>query len=204
MATLTAIASGYTGSSNFTISSSYPISRAYNNTSNTTYGRLTLSSRNGYSGIYFTGFDFSSIPSDATITGITAKVKVRVSSTSYVTSMTAQLYNGTTAKGSSTSCRSTTASTYTIASPGTWTRPELDNLRIYFYGKRSNGSTSPTFDIYGMEVTVTYTASEAMMYYKDNGTWKAASKVYQKVNGVWQEVTDLSTIDRTKNWVRGS
>ena len=203
MATVTALASNNTGRTGY--GSPTNIANAYTDTTSTNYAQLPLA-KNSTCGIYFTGFDFSSIPSNASITGITVKFKGCVTSTTsnIVSSATVQAYANTTAKGSSTSFKSTTVSVYEL-SVGTWTRAELDTLRIYVYTKCSNKASSSYYTrVYGMEVTVTYEEITQMLYYKNNGTWVPATKVYQKVSGAWVEVTDLSTIDRTKNWVRGS
>lgn len=152
---MTALPNSYTGMTNYAINSSYPISRAYTDTSSTTYAQLTCNQKNASHGIYFNGFDFSSIPSDATITSVVIKFKGMISSTTYITAATVQAYSGSTAKGSSTNYRTTSATTYTLNS-GTWTRDELDNLRIYVTATRGNRNNTCYSRIYGMEVTVNY------------------------------------------------
>ena len=146
--------SGYTGLSNLTTSSSYPISNGYTDTDSTTYARLTLSaSTAGY--LYFT-FDTSDIPSDATITSITAKARARVSSTSRVTSTVCQLYTGTTAKGSNTTFESTSSTNIVTLSVGSWSRSELNDLRMRIGGTGSSSSQSKYIYFYGAEVVVNY------------------------------------------------
>lgn len=155
MATLEVIPSGYTGSTGITASSSYPISNGYTDTDSTTYARLSLStSSTGY--LYYT-FDCSDIPSTATISSITAKAKVRVSSTSRVTSTQCQMFTGTTAKGSNVTFASTSSSNVVTLSPGSsWTRAELDDLRMKIGGTGSSSSQSKYIYFYGAEVTITY------------------------------------------------
>lgn len=155
MATATLIPSGYIGLTGMTINSSYPIGNGYANSSSTNYTRFDIStSTTGY--VYFT-FDTSSIPSNATISSVTAQFKARVGNTTRVTNTGAQLYTNTTAKGSSTAFASTTASVRSITA-GTWTRSELNNLRLYITGKGSSSSSSKRIDFYGADITVTYTA----------------------------------------------
>ena len=155
MATATLIPSGYTGLTGMTINSSYPIGNGYANSSSTNYTRFDIStSTTGH--VYFT-FDTSSIPSGATISSVTAQFKARVNNTSRVSSTGAQLYTGTTAKGSSTAFASTTASVRSITA-GTWTRSELSNLRLYITGRGSSSTSSKRIDFYGADITVTYTA----------------------------------------------
>ena len=41
------------------------------------------------------------------------------------------------------------------------------------------------------------------IYFKSNGDWVAASKVFKKVSGVWVEQTDLTSVfDSTKNYIK--
>ena len=162
MATIELNPSGYTGLSNLTTSSSYPISNGYDGTDSSTYARLSLStSSTGY--LYFT-FDTSGIPSVATIQSITGSVKVRVSSTSRVTSTVCQLYTGTTAKGSNVTFASTSSTNVVTLSPGSsWTRSELDDLRLRIGGTGSSSSQSKYIYFYGAEITITYvTASHTV------------------------------------------
>lgn len=43
-------------------------------------------------------------------------------------------------------------------------------------------------------IVVSASGGGSTLYFKQNGTWVAASKVYKKVNGTWTEVTDLTTL----------
>lgn len=99
---------GATGTSNLTTSSSYPSSNACTDSNSDTYARYTVS-RNTTGETYFT-FDVPSIPNGATITSVTATVKVYVNSTTYVTNTVCQLYSGTTAKGSNYTFANTSSS----------------------------------------------------------------------------------------------
>ena len=150
---VTLIPSGYTGLTGMTINSSYPIERGYTNADSTTYTRFDVTQSTTGS-VYFT-FDTSDIPSNATITSVSARGKARVSNTSRVSSTVMQLYANTTAKGSNRTFASTTASTQTIT-PGTWTRTELNNLRLKIGGTASSSSSSRRIDFYGADVTVNY------------------------------------------------
>lgn len=99
--------------------------------------------------IYYS-FDFSAIPSDATINSVACQVKGHAENTSRST-CNVQLYVGTsTAKGSASKFTSTSAQTLTLTT-GSWTRSEVADMRLRFeigyYGGLVNGAT----------VTVTYT-----------------------------------------------
>ena len=151
--TVTLIPSGNTGLTNASIDSGYPIDRGYTNADSTTYTRLNVTASRTAE-IYFT-FDTSSIPPGATITSVTANGKARVSSTTRITNTVMQFYSGSTAKGDNTAFASTTATKRTL-SPGSWTRSELNNLRLKVGGTASSSSSSKRIDFYGADVTVTY------------------------------------------------
>ena len=150
--------SGYTGLTSLTTTSSYPVTNGYTDSSSTTYARFTLStSRTGY--LYFT-FDTSDIPSGATIDSVACTVKVRVNSTSRVTSTKCQLYTGTTAKGSNSTFASTSTSHTVTLSTGTWTRSELNNLRLKIGATGSSSTQSKYIYFYGADVTIAYSYNE--------------------------------------------
>lgn len=156
MASVTLIPSGYTGLTNMSIDSGYPIDRAYTDATSTTYARFNLNASSTAS-VYLT-FDTSDIPDGATISSVTARGKARVSNTTRVTNTVMQLYAGSTAKGSNRTFANTTASTQTITA-GTWTLTELRNLQLKVGGTGSSSTSSKRIDFYGADVTVTYTAS---------------------------------------------
>ena len=159
MASITLVASGNTGLTGMTISGSYPITNAYDESSDTSnYARYSIStSTTGY--VYLT-YDTSDIPATATIQSVTAKARLRISNTSRVTNRVCQLYTGTTAKGSNTDFSSTSSGGTVInLSTGTsWTRSELTDLRMRIGGTGSSSTSSKYIYIYGTDITITYTA----------------------------------------------
>ncbi len=155
MATITIVPSSYTGLSNISNNTSYPLTNAYTNTSSTTYARFQTSTSGQYTGSIYYCFDTSEIPSGATINSVTMKGKWSVSSTSNITAMSVQASSGTTLKGSANTSRTTTATVYTL-SAGTWTRDELDDARIYVTFTRSSGGGSRYVYFYGAELIVDY------------------------------------------------
>lgn len=155
MASKTLVPSGYTGLSNMTIDSGYPIDRGYTDASSSTYTRFNITASRTAE-VYFT-FDTSNIPANATITSVSARGKARVSSTTRVSNTVMQFYSGTTAKGSNRTFASTTASTQTITA-GTWTRSDLNDLRLKIGGTASSSSSSKRIDFYGADITIEYTA----------------------------------------------
>lgn len=108
---------------------------------------------------YYT-VDTSSIPADAEIVEVTCSAKCYISTTTTnrVGTRQLQLFTGTTAKGTAgTVSTSTTAFNVTA---GTWTRSELNNMRVRVYGVRGTSNTSTTyyFRFYGATITIKYKA----------------------------------------------
>ena len=153
---VTLIPSGNTGLTGMTINSSYPITNGYYDSSHGSYTRFDVTqSTTGY--IYFK-FDTSDIPDNATITSISGNFKARVSNTSRVTNTVAQLCTGTTTKGSNVSFGNTTASVRAL-SPGSassWTRANLNDLRLKIGGTASSSTSSKRIDFYGADITIEY------------------------------------------------
>lgn len=159
MASVTLVASGNTGLTGMTISGSYPISNAYDSSSDTSsYARYSIStSTTGY--VYLT-YDTSDIPTTATIQSVVAKARLRISNTSRVTNRVCRLYTGTTAKGSNTDFSSTSSggTVITLSTGTSWTRSELNDLRMRIGGTGSSSTSSKYIYIYGTDITITYTA----------------------------------------------
>jgi len=151
--------SGYTNLTSLTTTNSYPVTNGYTNTSSTTYARLSIAS--GATGHLYYTFDTSTIPENAEITGVSGQVKIRVNNTSYVTSTRCQLYAGTTAKGGNTTFASTSTSNIITLNTGTWTRTELENLRLYVGGTGGgNNNNSRYIYFYGANITISYTIED--------------------------------------------
>lgn len=133
----------------------------YNDSSNTTYATINLTTGSGATTYIYYTFDFSDIPAEATIDSVSCTAKAYISSTnsSRITTRQMQLYSGTTEKGSASTV-SNSASTTTL-SAGTWTRAELQDARIRLYGVRGTSNTTSTyyFRFYGATFTVNYSIS---------------------------------------------
>lgn len=163
--TSTLAPSGYSSanSSYSSISSSYPVSNGYTDATSTSYAYITCRTGSRASSYISYTFNVSEIPDNATIDSITCTAKVRVSSTSYISTAYLQLYNNATAMGSQTSARTTTngGTTYTLT-PGTWNRSQLDNIQIRYTATRgtSNTSSAAYMYFYGATLTITYTVSD--------------------------------------------
>ena len=194
----------------FNADSSYPATNGLADSESTTYARLNLSPTERHI-IY--SFDTSAIPNDATITSVSCKVRAYVTSTSSsITTKTAQLYAGTTAKGSTTTIP-TSNSVWNISNVGSWTASEIHNIRLRFDGYYS-GSSTYYIRFYGADLTITYETdnytytytisninadhtilvSEASSnYIKLNDVFTKISKVYKKVSGSWVQQQELTS-----------
>ena len=140
-------------------------------TDHTSSSRCALYSNTGsgtQSWMYY-NFDCSNIPENATIDSVTCQVKAGTQGSNYYSSYVVQLATGTTLKGSSTSVTgsNTSPSTVTVDGGTSWTRAELENLKIKFTVTRgsSNTTTGSTFSFYGATVTVNYTPIIENQYY---------------------------------------
>lgn len=147
-------------------STQYPVTNGYNDTTNSNYARFSLS--NGSTGYIYYTFNVDGIPSNAIITSITGRVKVRVSNTGSVTNTVCQLYAGTIQKGSNVTFASTSTTNIVTLSPGTsWTASELSNLRLKIGGTGSSSSSgggggsgqNRYIYFYGASITINYSVT---------------------------------------------
>lgn len=171
-------------------------------------------------------FDFSGIPSNATIEAIEVRCyghrESSTISSTYVSKCA--IYNGSTEISEEVDFPSTSNSTITLTPTGTVTRSELSNLTVRhfvgYYGGLVLGitfevtySTGSGIDHYTYTYTVSGDATIAVVigggttqtiYFKMEGNWTAASKVYKKVNGSWVQQSDLTSVfDANTNYVKG-
>ena len=167
-------------------------------------------------------FDFSSIPTSATITNVSVSVYGAREDSTIDSSHVArfQCYSGSTAKGTIQNFTSTSNGKVTVSDVGTWTASELHDAQLRFevgyYGGRMLGITwSVTYEVSGYVYTITSIATDhtivvssggitQLIYYKNNGSWVAATAVYKKVNGSWVQQNDLTSVFSSGiNYVRG-
>ena len=153
---------------------------------NTTYA--SFENRPYQSGIVYWPFDTSIIPAEATIDSVACMAKGSCNSS---TKGSMQLYSGTVAKGSATSTK-TSAAVYNL-SCGTWTRAELDNIRLLTKITNAN-SNSSIFYFYGADLTVAYTYQSEKFMLKLSGAYNDVARTFKKVSGIWVEQTDLANV----------
>lgn len=111
-------------------------------------------------------FDCSSIPLNATITSVTCIAAAACySNGQYFNTRTVQLYNGNTAKGTATTITGNggTRTDHNI-NGGSWTRNELDNIKIVVRVQRGSDTTQASFSFWGATLTVQYTLPEDPYY----------------------------------------
>ena len=198
MPTITVYPSGYdTVNSNYKgIYSGHDINLGYADATSTTYAGIYLNTGNYADTKFYYTFNLSSLPANATINSVTCTAKCHITSTSGIPTRTIQLSSGTTEKGTASTLSTTSGTTYDLT-VGTWTAAELQNACIYLHAVRSttNATTDRTFRFYGATLTVNYTeAPSDALYFKQNGTWTAATKAYKKVSGTWVEQNDLTNV----------
>lgn len=188
---------------------------------------------NGSESYLYYDFDCSDIPSNAVITSVTCQVGASCySSGSYFSTHTLQLCTGTIEKGTAvtTTGNGSTSTVQTVNGGDSWTRAELDDIKIRFKIVRSQTGDA-SFSFFGATLTVEYTipattywtytlsnlqtdhvvvvvsagGSEAIIYIKNNGVWTEYYEVYKKVNGAWVLQSDPATVfNSSTNYVKGN
>lgn len=134
-------------------------SGAHTSADSTTRADILMNTGGGAESYIYFKFDLSSIPSNATIDSVSCAVKTNLSAgTAVIPTANVCLYSGTTAKGSPISARGNTSQTNTLSGE-TWTRVELDDIRVRFYAKRAANSTTQKLYMrfFGATLTVKYT-----------------------------------------------
>ena len=168
-------------------------------------------------------FDFSDIPTAATITSVSVKVYgARENATVDSTHVARfQCYSGSTAKGTIQNFTSTSNGSVTVSDVGSWTASELHDAQLRFeigyYGGRMLGITwtvNYTYNGYEYKITsiatdhvinVTSGGDTSKLYLKLSGTWTEVQTMYKKVNGSWVIVSNPSSeLSTTANYVKGN
>ncbi len=185
-------------------------------------------SSSGSTGYAAYTFDFSGIPSGATIEEIVVRCyghrENNTIDSSHVSKVA--LYSGSTLKSEEVDFPHTSNSMITIEDTGTWTRSELDNLALRhyvgYYGGLVLGITlevtysigtgidhyTYTYTVDGdatIAVTIGGATEQPKLYCKDGSTWKEVAEVYKKVGGAWVLQSDITAVfDTSKKYIRGT
>lgn len=120
-------------------------------TDSTTQSRPTISSTSTMTSNPYLVFNCA-VPSGATVTAISAQIKMRAYSSSRTASV--QLYNGTTSISTKLTVSSTSSSNISTIN-ATSIPTSFTNLRLYFGASSTSSYYRPY--IYGAEITITYT-----------------------------------------------
>ena len=151
------------------VSAAYPPSNAFTNADSTTrFTFLTNSTANSTTTVYF-DFDCSSIPVNATITSVTCEFKAAISS-NYFSTREAQLCYGTTPRGTAVTVTNTSATNgtpvkQTITNGGTWTREELNNIKIRLHAVRNTQTNTFNNSMFGATLIIAYEVNAVHPYY---------------------------------------
>ena len=202
----------------------YAVGHSAENPYSSTSNMYASSGSTGYAEY---SFDFSDIPSNATIESVEVRCHGHRESATISSTYVSQcaLYNGSTAISDTVDFPSTSASIITLEPDTTITRSMLDNITVRhfvgYYGGLVTGisfevaySTGSGVDHYTYTYTVTGNATIAVviggqadtskLYLKLNGTWTEC-QLYKKINGSWSLVSDPSTeLSTTANYVKGN
>ena len=184
---------------NYAWASSSNMSNGYAGSTSSNYATINfVTGANAESYVYWNFGSLADIPENATDITVSCMCRCLISSTSSsrISSRTARLYSGTTAKG--TAANVPNSSTAFAVTAGSWTRAELLNARLRIYAKRgtSNTTTNYYFRFYGATITVTYNVPappgpDYDVRVKQNGAWVQAQKIFVKQNGSWVEASAI-------------
>lgn len=171
-------------------------------------------------------FDFSDIPSTATIESIEVRCHGHRESSTISSTYVSQcaLYRDGTAISEEVDFPSTSSSIITLTPTTMPTRTQLDDVTLRhfvgYYGGLVTGisfevtySTGSGLDHYTYTYTVTGDATIAViiggqgaqpkLYCKINGTWAGVTP-YKKINGVWTVQSDVTTVFQSGvNYIKG-
>lgn len=137
---------------------------AYKGTgSSSTYAGILPTTGNNAETYYYFKFDTSSIPANAQIISVSCSVRNWATSGFVTNNRFTEAYmtmtSGTTEKGTPINILTNYSNAVRTFDAGTWTRAELNDVRVKFYAIR--GTTNPTTDyqmrVYGGTLTVQYT-----------------------------------------------
>lgn len=173
-----------------------PVGKGTSNTSS--YAQINLKTGNAAETYVYWTFDTSSIPANATIKSVSCSARLLINNTtsSRIPTRTVRLYSGSVAMGSATNITSTASTVYTLT-VGSWTREQLNSVRLRLYAQRgsSNATTSYYFRFYGADLTVVYeTAAGDKFMVRLSGRYQAAKRVLKKVSGHWVEQSNLREV----------
>ena len=154
------------GDSNNGVYSTNYISNGLTNHSSSTRCALYAVRSNGYTSKMYYNFDCSSIPANAVINSVTCSLKAGSQGSTYYSAYQAYLCSGTTNKTTAVSVTGSNSSPSTVTlSGGTWTRADLNNIKVLFQVTANSDTTDTTWSFYGATLSVSYTVPADNPYY---------------------------------------
>lgn len=142
------------------------INNGLTNHSSSTRCALYAVRSNGYVSKMYYNFDCSSIPANAVINSVTCSLKAGSQGSSYYSAYQAYLCSGTTNKTNAVSVTGSNSSPSTVTlSGGTWTRADLNDIKVLFQVTANSDTTDTTWSFYGATLTVSYTVPVDNPYY---------------------------------------
>lgn len=180
----------------------------------------------GSTGYAAYSFDFSGIPSNATIEAIEVRAYGHRENATIDSTHVSQcvLYQGSTAISDEVDFPSTSNTIITITPTTLPTRAQLDDLKLRHYVGYYGGlvlgitlditySTGTGIDHYTYSYAVSGDATIAVvigggstqtLYFKNGSAWTASRQPWKKISGTWQQVSDYSTaFDPNTKYVKG-
>jgi hypothetical protein len=121
---------------------------------------------NGMNSKMYYNFDCSSIPANAIITSVTCSIKGGSQGSTYYSNYQAYLCSGTTIKTAAVTVDGSNSSPSTeYISGGSWTRAELQNVKILFQVTANSSTEDSTWSFFGATLNVSYTVPATNPYY---------------------------------------
>lgn len=154
------------------------------------YAQFQITAK-GYLYVYY-AFDVPELPDGAVIDKVSGNAFVSTNSTSNVTDRLLYICSGTTKKSNGTTWSA--KKNYAIQSEETWTIDELKNCSFLGQLRYTGTGQVRSYRLYGAKLTVTYTYQSEKFMIKSGGAWNEVAKTYKKINGVWVEQTELSSV----------
>ena len=186
------------------------------------------SSSSSTQAVFTYSLSFTNLPSNAVIERVYCEVNGHAESTSNSNEyMCVQLKSGSTDISEQVNFKSigTSNTTITLEAETIPTVSQLASMvlecTLGYYGGAINGATcyvvysvasdypeyyTYTYTVDGDAAIVVVIAPLATdtLYFKNNGAWVVATKVFKKINGSWVEQSDITSVfDPTMNYVRG-
>ena len=206
---------GFTSSSD--LNNGYSAVTNYNSATLTTDGSTTCSCAFIIS--------VTGVPTGSIIDSVSCKIRISKAFNDNMMSASIQLYSGNTPKGTAHQVVGSNQVNTRDLDTGTWTVEELQNVRLVISGEPLLSHNNANIYFYGAEFTVTYHSTQGYtynilnvsaphtivledsndrVYIKVNGSFVQVNAVYKKINGVWVEQSDMSSLfDNNHIYVTG-